>query len=423
MKVLLVDDEQYVRQEMATIVDWRAFGMELVGEASNGHEALRILSEQSVDLLFTDLSMPGISDLDYLAEVRKRYPELRIVVLTMHQEFHFIQEALRLGVDDYIAKVQIDRETFPKLLGEIANRVKQSPKDVFCMEDEVELLFSPEHGKRLGDASPFFHFRQAGDEGPTDAYVLRVSGVAGESYHALRLRLEAYASQGLFYAFSPDKRQYEVSHDQLALSPRRAALEESLAELFKAPNWLLSHERVEEALRLLPQLAMPREKLTAYLYQPFLRCVEYTGIDTDAFFRKAESLRWWYEWAQWLLSVKESVSQILPVQSVVDETMRKVVAYLAKHYRDEIQLQDILHFTAMSKSSFSVAFKSYTGHSYSSYLREIRIQKAQRLLLETGWSINRIGLEVGYPNERHFRRVFQQITGIAPKEYREQRSK
>jgi two-component system response regulator YesN len=78
-KVLIVDDELYIREQMRTIVDWRDFDLALVGEAENARAALQFLSKQPVDILITDLSMPGLSDMAYLNILREEFPNLRII--------------------------------------------------------------------------------------------------------------------------------------------------------------------------------------------------------------------------------------------------------------------------------------------------------------------------------------------------------
>lgn len=92
--------------------------MEVVGDSGNSQETLEFLKREEVDLLFSDLEMPGLSGVPFLQEVKKVRPEIQIVVLTMHQEFELIQQSLRVGILDYITKAQIEGENDGRFHGE-----------------------------------------------------------------------------------------------------------------------------------------------------------------------------------------------------------------------------------------------------------------------------------------------------------------
>lgn len=110
IRVFVVDDEKLVRRGIIGLIDWEKYGMEVVGDSGNSQETLEFLKREEVDLLFSDLEMPGLSGVPFLQEVKKVRPEIQIVVLTMHQEFELIQQSLRVGILDYITKAQIEGE-------------------------------------------------------------------------------------------------------------------------------------------------------------------------------------------------------------------------------------------------------------------------------------------------------------------------
>nr|WP_238357532.1 helix-turn-helix domain-containing protein [Cohnella zeiphila] len=103
---------------------WSAHGMVVAGEAANGAKALEFLEEHEVDLLFVDLSMPVMSGLELIQAARRRYPNLRSVVLTFHEEFEHVQTAYRMGVLDYISKARMDVEDNEQILGRIRRQLK-----------------------------------------------------------------------------------------------------------------------------------------------------------------------------------------------------------------------------------------------------------------------------------------------------------
>ena len=136
LKTLIVDDEKLVRSELRRLIDWESYHIEIIGEAENGRAALHFLEEHpDTDLMFSDLTMPGISGIEFLERVRKDYPKVRIVVMTMHQDFDFVQQALRLGAVDYITKTQIERQNFGSILKNLLKRLASLPAETCCVTD------------------------------------------------------------------------------------------------------------------------------------------------------------------------------------------------------------------------------------------------------------------------------------------------
>ncbi|MFD0712476.1 response regulator [Paenibacillus sp. GCM10027626] len=125
IKTFIVEDEPLVRRGILSMMPLARYGMELVGEASSGEEALEALRRLEVDVLFADISMPGMSGLELLSVVGDQYPGIQFVVLTCHQEFDYLQQALRLGAIDYMVKTQLDDESVEELLGRIAKRFER----------------------------------------------------------------------------------------------------------------------------------------------------------------------------------------------------------------------------------------------------------------------------------------------------------
>ncbi len=98
--------------------------------------------------------------------------------------------------------------------------------------------------------------------------------------------------------------------------------------------------------------------------------------------------------------------------------LRRAIQYINAHYMQNLDLHTMLQMTAMSKSLFSAGFKEMTGKSFVSYLKYLRVEHAKKLLLETKYPIQDIALQIGYDDERYFRKIFIEITGISPAQFR-----
>jgi DNA-binding NtrC family response regulator len=109
IKVLLVDDEEEFVQSLAERIRMRELGSEI---AINGNEALAKLGENLPDVMILDFYLPGIDGLTILEQVKKKYPEVQVVMLTAHGTPELEKKARDLGAFDYLQKpVGIDKLT------------------------------------------------------------------------------------------------------------------------------------------------------------------------------------------------------------------------------------------------------------------------------------------------------------------------
>ena len=104
MRVLLADDHQIVRQGLRGLLE--KAGHEVVGEASDGHEALRLARTLSPDVAVLDLSMPHLNGLDAAREMRRVTPEIKTILLTMFTEKEYVLQAMKAGAKGYVLKTQ-----------------------------------------------------------------------------------------------------------------------------------------------------------------------------------------------------------------------------------------------------------------------------------------------------------------------------
>lgn len=120
MRVLIVDDEEIIRRGLRVILEEIVTGFLVAGTAGNGVEALEILKEQKIDAVITDIRMPQMSGIDLIRQIRMQWPQMPIVILSGHDDYEYLREALREGVKDYLLK-PIDRVEFTKCMEKIRN--------------------------------------------------------------------------------------------------------------------------------------------------------------------------------------------------------------------------------------------------------------------------------------------------------------
>lgn len=107
--MLIVDDEPVICQGLHYTIDWADYGVEVVAEAYDGHEALQVVKEHGIDLVLTDIRMEGMDGLQLAKELKRCHPEVRVIMISGYEEFEYARQAIKLDVTDYLLKpVDID---------------------------------------------------------------------------------------------------------------------------------------------------------------------------------------------------------------------------------------------------------------------------------------------------------------------------
>lgn len=140
LKVLLVDDEPFILQGLAVIIDWAKEGFEIAGKASNGLEALKILKKEKIDLAIVDIRMPEMTGLELLEKIRQeKISDAFFVVLSGHNDFEYARRALQNECLDYLLK-PVEQEELIRMLGrvrEICEKSSRKREDDSVMEREA----------------------------------------------------------------------------------------------------------------------------------------------------------------------------------------------------------------------------------------------------------------------------------------------
>lgn len=103
IKVLLADDHSIVRAGLRRIVE-ESGDMEVIAEAADGREAIRLVREISPDVAVIDISMPGLDGLEVVSQLKSQSPDLPILILTMHEEGQYVVRAIQAGAMGYLTK-------------------------------------------------------------------------------------------------------------------------------------------------------------------------------------------------------------------------------------------------------------------------------------------------------------------------------
>ena len=103
LKIVLAEDHTILREGLRALLSADP-SFEIIGEAQNGREAVRCVERLEPDLLLMDLSMPRMSGMDAIREIKNRYPDIKIIALTVHKTEEYLLTTLKAGADGYVLK-------------------------------------------------------------------------------------------------------------------------------------------------------------------------------------------------------------------------------------------------------------------------------------------------------------------------------
>jgi len=103
LHIVIAEDHALVRAGMRALLSQDP-EFEIVGEVDNGRDAVRVAGELRPDVVLMDLTMPGMNGMEAILDIKRRYPEIRVLVLTLHKTEEFVLASLRAGADGYILK-------------------------------------------------------------------------------------------------------------------------------------------------------------------------------------------------------------------------------------------------------------------------------------------------------------------------------
>ena len=153
-KVVLVEDEVFVRESVREIIDWESMGFTVIGEAGNGVEALRLIRREPPDLVLADIIMPEMDGIELLRQTREAGVQAKFVMLTCMSEFEYIRQAMEYGASNYILKLSMNvrdlRETLGKIGAELEKERQQQRKLARIDEPAGG---PPAEGQRAGESA------------------------------------------------------------------------------------------------------------------------------------------------------------------------------------------------------------------------------------------------------------------------------
>lgn len=416
IKLLIVDDDMWIREGLKRNIRWEQAGIEVAGTAADGEEALEQMKELQPDLVLTDIQMPFLDGLQLAERINEAYAGTKVIFLTGYDDFSYAKQALRLQAADYILKYE-DNEVILNAVASAARTFLTERKEAEKARKSQSLIQNKFLAELLeGCANPEWARLELDNLGIA----------APESYFQVAV---IQPEDGRRFA-----RQGEGDNAELLLFSIGNICAELGAEAFPYRYPVVYNNRVN----LLFNLPGPdqgeggeAERLSAYLEEIRRTLEDYLKLQVSI------GLGTCREGTQRIpLSYGEALAaaQMKPIageagvfvsgeirhsQSSHHSLLKEMERYIRQHFHEEeLNLTAIAAHVHISPAYASTLFKKYKGLNLSEYLIQLRIEKAAELLATTDAKSYEVSEQVGYRNPQYFSVLFKKHYGKSPSEFR-----
>ncbi|MBR6159249.1 MAG: response regulator [Lachnospiraceae bacterium] len=525
-KVILVDDEEEVREAIRKRINWEEIGFTVAGTAENGEEARELAEACEPDVIMTDIQMPFMDGLTLIKKIKEKIPDLRSVIFSGYDDFEYAKEAIRLEAEEYILK-PVDAEELRSIFSRIKDRLDEQIKQrrnvellskyyedsrpmmkeqlIIGLLEGRELQFDLERYQRDYDLKIEAAFYCAGafrvtpmsDESENlnkNLMAVSLKQIVVERFKdVLPVEVLVYLDTVCVLARLSDTRQYRVFVNEMdkickvahkALNANVSAgigrtygnAESIHASFLEAKDAFHYRIFVGENQALCINDVDPTSTIEDYVSEKQIRHImrqvkvgtkESIEKEIREFIDKLKrsninlsQLQVFY--AEFMVelmrlcrghvisisetgfgnvntneelagfsSMDEFADRLIELSSILWEkisagrmdTTKKLgedaKQYIADHYSEStLSVDEICSHLGVGTSYFSSVFKKETGVSFVTYLTEVRMNEAQRLLDTTDEKSYIIAGMVGYEEPNYFSYVFKKHFGISPSKYR-----
>ncbi len=477
--VMVVEDEKLIRQGIATMIKRTGVPVDEVIECPNGVKAMEVLREKKVDVVFTDIRMPKMNGIELVQAMKELDSPPIAIAVSGYDDFSYAVEMMRNGVREYILKpVERDKlkEVMEKLEAELSAKIdndkksealdKQLLKYILLDDDaESDSLEMMEKRLRADVGERYRVLVSSEDDDITEELkdsksVMDVDGmvvylIGSESARALKEKISGSDGDLLSYAGVSD--EYTDAADlkkayRQAKARREISFCRDIVLLDNVEDLHVAEQLLENGLKLCSKSSVSaRVQLVGTDRVDSLE-KEWNGFFTATSRGQVEPANFAAAMQQFAEEFSKTYQREIPMsilrpfsyvslsdfkekfmefileensrlmnaagEDQMEARMQMAVRYIRENYASDLNMAVVSNEVSMNYSLFSTAFKNYTGTNFVTYLKELRMDEAKRLLAETDLKVNEVSAKVGYDNEKHFMKSFKAMVGVSPSEYR-----
>jgi two-component system response regulator YesN len=410
-KILIVDDEAFARTAIEDSIK-AADNTIQVFTASNGDEALEVLSIEDIDIIMTDIKMPGMSGMELLTEIRRLKIETEVIILSSYNEFDLVRQALQLGAFDYLFKPAM----LPDDILEVIKKAFASQKDRISKSESVS-------NKVEGHNHPQ-------DKGIFFFELLNGSGIEQDRYlqGLERFNLNGNINKIVVSVFKLNFYQeslVEIFENNINIL--KAAVCEAANDILgqKIHQFISSNfyeyilvswdgesltnkqftDNVENKIRMIMEFMNTNFKLD---FSVGISNVSNTFTDLSKLYLEAT-----FEASKGSLgSGNISYAREFKGNISLNKEMKIALDYIKNKLGDKnLSLQMVADHVGLSRNYFCKIFKQTMGVNFIEYITRLRVEKARNLYINTDMKIYEIAEKVGYSDWHYLYSVYKKLFG------------
>ena len=409
-RVLLVDDEPLVLIGMQSMLDWQALGFEIIGTARNGAEALKIVEEQSPDIVVSDIQMPLMDGLSLAEACRRRDPALpAFIMLTSYEEFDYVKRSMGFGAVEYLVKMELTADSLTAALNRARDQVEKeralrhpASQPESGMELYRDRFFLQLFGGMFRDRKTLdAHSAELGLHFDAPCYTLAIVALQHKDLQTEQLAtLSASVTRmaaDVLGKFCPctvtgvDLRHFSVlfplESDQNISGQLQELLQRTSKILY---NYFSARLYWAVGRPVTDILDIPKSHRSAFAVLQLLSDVEPIGFPDEA--------------------GRSGLDHRAQVVAQVQE-------YIRQNLDKRLSLNDVASVFNFSPNYLSQLFAQSGETGFVEYVTDARVIAAKELMATTDLKIYEISERVGFESAFYFSKVFKKIEGVSPKRY------
>lgn len=457
-RVLIVDDEFMIIKGLEKMIAWTELGLEYAGPAHHGVQALEIMKQEKIDIVITDINMPKLDGLSFIEQAKQTNSQVEFIIISGYEKFEYVKKGIGLGVNEYLLKPVSKTEltnTLKKVVGKLAmNQVIQEknpidkqtilnwfqehkpnqdlpiglgqvlsiylvhPTSLDRAETELENIFRSNEWLLIGKYNgliSIMSIQSSSKNHPADC-VGKITGLSPNrahlAYHQLRKK---FRNMQFYVGNSSHQKQISYLLDLPMMASGQVVESQSTPVLIRQIFYALENNQFRQISQLLESLhanfrfsGANKEEVSHVLTSFFIHKHPEFNLD------KLESSNQYFNYCKEV--VKKQADDL--AYDRLHPTLKQVVELIEANYQEDFSLSALADQLHMNGMYLGQLFKKEFGISFSKYLNQYRIQRSKELLVTTNESISEISAKVGYQNQAYFYRIFKEIEGISPKEFR-----
>ena len=475
-RLIIVEDEKMIRQGINVMIKRSNVPIGEIIECRNGLEALEVVNSQKVDVVVTDIRMPKMDGITLVKELAKLEKMPKVIVISGYDDFSYAVELLRNGAREYLLK-PVEREKLVAALEKLEEEIIEEEMEEQVDRDRKKFLFNKHLKIYLNEPTEenleilkvdniewletvsyvIYCSNHQGREYFESPSTIYLEDIGGQDFWIVtddkeKEQLEAFL-EGACYGMSNMHRGIQELEEAYlgAIKERKLAFfmnkvhkdtkidlnetkQQEAISIVNRMTQLIGTERFEEATKLIGilQCKVERSEMSYIVFEDMIEQLlvqireTYKQVlnlenDTHMFLEDIyaySNIEDYVEaFNEFLRNLHYKISDGLEDYKN-KQKMQQAIEYIQKNYNKDLNMAVVSNYVSMNYSLFSLVFKEYTGMSFVNYVKELRVNEAKRLLINTDKKVNEISALIGYENEKHFMKVFKTLYGVSPSEYR-----